>query len=142
MKAAQAAQDATALERALKWHLCLHDVLLRGPRRGTRGAGRSTGLLEARFEAWRAGDRQRLQEWWRADGQRGYNRACTRRTEHAEQDEEDRRIQAADEALSLIRDGEMARAMRLLHSNGVAGLTTRILGQLWPKNRVSVITTA
>ena len=39
-------------------------------------------------------------------------------------------MQAADEALSLIRDGEMARAMRLLHSNGVAGLTARILGQL------------
>ena len=38
------------------------------------------------------------------------------------------------EALSLIRDGEMARAMRLLHSNGVAGLTARILGQLAQKH--------
>ena len=42
---AQEAQDEVALERGLKWYLVLHDVLLRGLQRGTRGSGRSANAL-------------------------------------------------------------------------------------------------
>ena len=38
--------------------------------------------------------------------------------------------QAVAEVLSLMRDGEMSRAMRLLHSLGVAGLSEHVLRQL------------
>ena len=50
---AQEAQDEVALERGLKWYLVLHDVLLRGLQRGTRGAGRSANALATRFRLWR-----------------------------------------------------------------------------------------
>ena len=65
--AARAAGDTTALERALKWHLVLHDMLLRGPFRSTRGGGRRVQILAQRFQAWRDGDRVRLMQWWRQD---------------------------------------------------------------------------
>ena len=54
---ARLAGDEVQLERALKWYLCVHDVLLRGPRRGTRGGGRDafTSALEWRFRMWREG---------------------------------------------------------------------------------------
>jgi hypothetical protein len=66
---ARTAGDSVALERGLKWHLCLHlhDVLLRRPPRTTRGAGRATGEVEARFSAWAAGDRAHLFARWAAD---------------------------------------------------------------------------
>ena len=71
---ARTAGDAEALDRGLKWFLCLHDVLLRGPRRGTRGRrgerSRMTTYLAQRFEAWRRGDRAALIEWWRRDRER------------------------------------------------------------------------
>ena len=50
---AQEAQDEVALERALKWYLVLHDVLLRGLQRGTRGSGRMANALATRFRLWR-----------------------------------------------------------------------------------------
>ena len=133
--AARAAGDALALERGLKWHLCLHDVLLRGPRRGTRGSSQMTGMLEARFTAWRAGDRCRLLEWWRADRARAWARAARldRQASRQARDEESMR-QAVAEVLSLMRDGEMSRAMRLLHSLGVAGLSESVLRQLAAKH--------
>ena len=53
--------DNVRLERGLKWHLCLHDVLLRGPRRGTRGArANANNHFAVRFQAWRDG---RVEEW-------------------------------------------------------------------------------
>ena len=75
LQRARAAQDELQVERALKWHLCLHDVLLRGSRRGTRGGGRMAGVLEGRFARWRAGDRAGLLEEWAADRVRGWQRA-------------------------------------------------------------------
>ena len=123
--AARQSGDDLRLERALKWHLCLHDVLLRGPRRGTRGSTRMTGHLESRFEAWRHGRRERLLQWWNADRARGWLRARTRAQRSPDEDAEDQRRQQAEEALNLIRDGELSRAMRLLHSLGIAGLSER-----------------
>ena len=42
---AQRSNDPLALERGLKWYLVLHDVLLRGARRASRGGGRGTTYL-------------------------------------------------------------------------------------------------
>ena len=75
IRAARVARDGLALERALKWHLALHDILLRGPRRGTRGSSRAAGHLAARFQAWRDGRRDLLIQWWRDDRARGWRRA-------------------------------------------------------------------
>lgn len=61
----QTTQDVT------QWHTARHTER-------QRIVHEMEGLLETRFEAWRAGDRRRLLEWWRADRQRGYNRARTR----------------------------------------------------------------
>ena len=62
ISSAQQAGDGVALERSLKWFLCLHSILLRGPRRGTRGSGRArtTSELSLRFQAWRQGERKSL----------------------------------------------------------------------------------
>ena len=57
---AQRRNDPLALERGLKWYLVLHDVLLRGARRTSRGGGRGTTYLAQRFDAWRRGDRLTL----------------------------------------------------------------------------------
>ena len=54
----------TALDRALKWQLVYHQVLLRLPPRGGR---RGAGLLSARFRAWHEGDFGTLLRWWRHD---------------------------------------------------------------------------
>ena len=60
VRTARQAGDGLLLERALKWDLCLHDVLLRGPCRGTRGGGRQLDLVASRFELWRKGERCHL----------------------------------------------------------------------------------
>ena len=55
-----AANDTLALERAMKWHFILHDVLLRAASVGhavATGGGRSAvqHLLGLRFQLWRDG---------------------------------------------------------------------------------------
>ena len=60
---AQRRNDPLALERGLKWYLVLHDMLLRGARRTSRGGGRGTTYLAQRFDAWRRGDRLTLIRW-------------------------------------------------------------------------------
>ena len=55
---------AIQLERGLSGYLMLHDVLLRGPKRGSHGSARFTGELDRRFEAWRRGEREKLITWW------------------------------------------------------------------------------
>ena len=138
-----AAHDELQIERALKWHLCLHDVLLSGPRRGTRGSGREAGVVAARFERWRAGDRASLLAAWEADRVRGWQRASQMeaRTRHrpasareAEELEEARRAQTVATVLELVEDGELSRALRQLHSLGVAGISESVLAQLRGKH--------
>ena len=143
LQRARAAQDELQVERALKWHLCLHDVLLRGSRRGTRGGGRMAGVLEGRFARWRAGDRAGLLEEWAADRVRGWQRAERQRArgqhpprteEAAAAAEEQRRAETVASALELIEDGELSRALRMLHSLGVAGVSEAVLRQLQAKH--------
>ena len=128
--AARASGDAVSLERGLKWKLCLHDVLLRGPRRGTRGAGRTHGELAARFQAWRDGDRSQLITWWAADRARAWLRVRSPRHRRQAEDD-DRRVQRV---LELVSEGEISRPMRLLHSLGVADVTEGVLEQLRAKH--------
>ena len=75
---AQRRNDPLALERGLKWYLVLHDVLLRGARRTSRGGGRGTTYLAQRFDAWRRGDRLTLIRWLEADRARGWASARRR----------------------------------------------------------------
>ena len=60
-RTATVAGDGVHLERALKWHLILHDVLLRAKQRAGRRARRMiSGELPDRFSAWRAERRSQL----------------------------------------------------------------------------------
>jgi hypothetical protein len=127
IESAQQASDAVALERGLKWRMVLHDVLLRGPRRGTRGSGRAAGHLEACFSAWRRGDRTSLLRWWEADRGRAWGRShLPRRYEGTEA----RPAVDIESVLDLVADGEISRAAGRLHSFGVASITEDVLRQL------------
>lgn len=130
---AQEAQDEGALERGLKWYLVLHDVLLRGLQRGTRGSGRTANELATRFRLWREGRREELLQSWARDRARGWQRLAGRDDRRHGESEEDRARRAA-RVLELVRDGEISRAMRLLHSLGIAGITEDILRQMARKH--------
>ena len=58
------AEGNPALDRALKWLLVYHDVLLRNPPRGGR---RGAEVIPARFDAWRQGDFEALVVHWLRD---------------------------------------------------------------------------
>ena len=63
---ARVAGDSVGTERMLKWYLCLHDVLLRGPMRGTQHCGKQTNIIADRFRLWREDRRDRLVELWQS----------------------------------------------------------------------------
>jgi len=130
---AQEAQDEVALERALKWYLVLHDVLLRGLQRGTRGSGRMANALATRFRLWREERRVELLQSWARDRARGWQRLAGRDNQRHDESEEDR-ARRAERVLELVRDGEISRAMRLLHSMGIAGVTEDVLSQMRRKH--------
>jgi len=135
-------RDSVALERGLKWHLCLHDVLLRAPRRGTRGGARTAGVLESRFTAWREGAREGLLQWWQDDSRRasvGLGGRTTGGAAALVASDDERELRQADVALQLIREGELSRALRALHSLGAAGITSSVLEQLRRKHPPSAM---
>ena len=108
--------------------------MLRGARRTSRGGGRGTTYLAQRFDAWRRGDRLTLIRWLEADRARGWASARKRArvTRHVETDQE--RADRAARVLELISEGEISRAMTLLHSMGVGGLTRGVLQQMARKH--------
>jgi len=131
--AAQRRGDALALERGLKWQLLLPDVLLRGPKRGTRGAARGcTHELETRFEAWRTGERWQLVRWLQES--RAKARASRAARAAKRQSRRAQRRELLDEVHELVCDGELSRAVSLLRSNGVADLTPGVVAQLQRKH--------
>ena len=130
----RAGADPATLQRGLKWYLCLHSVLLRGPRRGTRGCGRSAAVIESRFAAWQMGRYAELVRTWQADRARAQQRSRSRSRSRARTDarEESQRERVAT-ALALIEDGQLSRALRMLRSCGVAHVTEGVLAQLRAK---------
>ena len=140
--AARAAGDAMLLERSLKWYLCYHAVLLRGPRRGTRGGGRMAGVVEGQFVRWREGERRQLLVEWAADRRRAEvahtQRAHAPRTplspEQAAAEAESERVRDVSRALEYIAEGELSRGLRALHSYGIAQVSPAVLAQLRAKH--------
>ncbi len=89
-----------------------------------RGGRRGRAQVAHRFNAWAAGDMATISKWWQQ------NRAAARHPLNGEADAE-RNLQRA---LRLIREGELSRATRLLHSTGLGDLTdARVLEQLQHK---------
>ena len=101
--------DAVALERGLKWHLVLHDILLRGPKdeRGTRGRGVSVvnTVLGARFARWEKGELDELISELIRDRQH-----CRQKQQHRaqERDEETARVVRFERVIQLVNDGEVS----------------------------------
>ena len=91
-------------------------------------------MLPARFHAWRQGSRQQLVAWWAADRARS-RQAAQRR---AARPRSRRRAQedTVAQVLTLIEEGEISRALRALHSSGIAQLTLGVLQQLAAKHPV------
>ena len=108
----RSAENARDEERALKWLVALHDILLRLPPRGGR---RGRAMVTHRFQAWAAGDKTALIKWWEAD--RGETRRGRDGSGPTARPDTDKTV---DRALFLISDGEMSRGVGLLTSSGLA----------------------
>ena len=131
IRAAQATGDSLGLERGLKWYLVLHDVLLRTRRRGGR---RGDGIIYTSFTQWRERRYGELLTAWQADRASAWVRRGRWRERRASLSESDRRAREFDRAMELIQDGQLSRAMRVLHTSGVAHLTEGVLSQLREKH--------
>ena len=106
------AENARDEERALKWPVALHDILLRLPPRGGR---RGRAMVTHRFQAWAAGDKTALIKWWEAD--RGETRRGRDGSGPTARPDTDKTV---NKALPLISEGEMSRGVGLLTSSGFA----------------------
>ena len=131
---ARASGDQVSLERGLKWYLLLPDLFLRWPRRGTQSHGRRRSSAPAsgitgRFTAWLEGRRTHCFDLLMADRSRARQRLATRRA-RAEQE----RAARVRRACELVRDGQMSRAMSILHSLGIAHISDGVLAQLGAKH--------
>ncbi len=121
------AHEEAELRRALKWLLALHDILLRLPPRGGR---RSRNILQQRFAAWRNGDLGKVVSWWLAD-----KTAAHRRLRHSASQQPDSDDQRALQALRLLSEGHVSKAISRLTSLGLGDLAdVRILEQLEAKH--------
>ena len=122
----RASGDRSALDRGLKWHLALSAILLRGRRRAGR---RGDVTVAQRFGHWRAGRRDLLVRLWLDD--RG--RSAEYRRLRAESSTPDPAA-TIERVLEHIDDGELSRALRLLHSAGIAEVDEGVLAQLRAKH--------
>ena len=109
------------------------------PARTSRGGGRSIDVstsLALRFQRWRNGERAALLCAWEADRTRAWStrRRSADRRESFEERTERERSAAVSAALALFADGEISRAMRMLHSLGIADLSASVLLQLRRKH--------
>ena len=132
---AQARGDAVALTRGLKWFLVYHDMLLRtrAHHRVGRRSGPSDHIFEDRFRWWREGQRGRLVLLWSAERDRALARRLARAPRGAE-DPQAQQARCLQRAITLIEDGELSRACRLLHDSGMAPLTPGVVDQLRRKH--------
>ena len=126
------------LERALKWLMVAHDLILRvdGQRSGKGSAkkGRSHAGMAARFQAWRDGRKADLVRWWRDARSYAWADADKDKTQMGEeQSEETRRKDGIDRAMDLIGEGEISRAVAIATSEGAAAVTPYVKEQLRTK---------
>ena len=63
---------------------------------------------------------------WEDDRRSAYLASCLRRRLSSEE----RASQAVGRAMQLFEEGQLSRAMRVLHSSGLLGITPEILQQL------------
>ena len=90
------------------------------------------GLLEWRFREWREGRLDALVRMWRRDRVRAVERRQVRRAAGRRPERE--REERLAYVLQLIAEGELSRAMRILHSLGMAELTPGVLAQMQRKH--------
>jgi hypothetical protein len=135
---ASAAADTVALERALKWVLVIHQLLLRLGI-GRRGRRSILDAMRQRFKLFEDGSMRALVALWRADVA-----AALAEAPHPPPDT----LASVKLAVKLIEDGCVAKAMPYLEGSGLGDLELDpIKAQLrakhpqeradWPKARVS-----
>ena len=122
----RATGDQLLLDRALKWHLALPAVLLRAKRRGGR---RGDPIVTERFAAWRAGRRDDLVTQWLVDRERSQEYRRLRSSSSSAD-----AASVVERVLERIDAGETSRALRLLHSHGIASVDEGVLDQLRRKH--------
>ena len=122
------ARDEDERDRALRWQLMLHQILLRKPFGPSgRGGSRAHDVYRQRFAAWCDGEYGKLVRWWARDREQARLSRETRRSRSGRGD--------LDRALALIEEGELSKAARLLTSSGLGDLTDpRIIAQLEAKH--------
>ena len=103
--------DAREIERAIKWYLCLHQILLR-LEDGHRGGRRGLAAMTRRFLEWADGDYAKLLRDWERDVQR-----C-RTMDRPTRDE----AQTVRYAVKLVEGGAVSKAMRILESRGLGDI--------------------
>ena len=122
----RASGDQSLVDRALKWHLALPALLLRAKRRGGK---RGDAIVALRFAAWRAGRRTDLVRQWLVDRDR--SREYRRLRASSSSSDASRLV---ERVLEHIDSGEISRALRLLHSHGIASVDEGVLAQLRAKH--------
>jgi hypothetical protein len=122
------ARDDDERDRALRWQLLLHQILLRKPFGPSgRGGSRAHDVYRQRFAAWRNGEFGKLVRWWARDREASASSRNLRRTPSERGN--------VDRALALIEVGELSKAARLLTSSGLGDLSDpRIVAQLAAKH--------
>ena len=121
---AQEAADTAGMTRALKWQLCLHDVLLRRP---PRGGGRAEARYRWRFSHWQREDYRGLLRSWASDRAAAVE-SSRRRVNFTAAEETER-------AVRLATDGELSKSAALLVSKGLGDLSNpRIVEQIERKH--------
>ena len=114
-------QAETELEetRALKWMMFLPQALLRRPRRGGR-KGRQA--VAARFTALSDDNWGKIVEMWKEDIQYDHERELRRERRGRQQPDQEQKEKERlrREVLSLIKEGQVGRAMSRVTSFGVA----------------------
>jgi hypothetical protein len=103
--------DPMALERAVKWLFILHQLLLRLDA-GTRVGRRLEEAMARRFELWQQGDYRELVASWSRD------RMAAALKEERDMD----RASAIRQAIALIEDGCLSKAMAHLGEHGLGDL--------------------
>ena len=117
-------QQATTLEeetRALKWFLIAPQALLREPKRGGK-KGQIFSALNARFDCISRGDFGTILALLDSDRTAARQRRTRGRREQREEDVTTARAKLRKTVLSLLKRGQVSRAVRRICSHGIASM--------------------